>query len=191
MFIDLIIILLVLGCLAALYLVKTQAKNPSALSIENSKSIKNMSEHLEKIDAELAEINRGMDQIAEAHNKVRVGISDYGDKITANKQEIDNLKSRSDQNDKIMVENMNKMNDKLKAIPRLVERKLSVMNRPVTVQLAPQKTIGYERIVQRDKKKYKQMIFKTQPLKEKKTDKYKMPMPGIKEARDKIVEAGL
>jgi septal ring factor EnvC (AmiA/AmiB activator) len=193
---EMAILLCIVASLVLMYFVKKRADLPSRETIEISKSVESIFNHIDEIEAQQKSVAEDIEALESSIQDQKFDFNKrFEAAIDGLNRQIDDCQdhlARIRSNDQVFAENQKALNDKLKAVPRLIDRKLKLFNRPVSVTIEPQKTVGYERIVQKKGQRYKQMIFKTRPIHEDKPEKpKKFNMPGVKEAKGKIVEAGL
>lgn len=185
MSIELGILVAIVLCLILLWGVKKQSDKTDKLSLlnaENIEALQNETENLHKqlLSDDFVRVN----QFKEWRESFSKEVNNFAE----------NLKKRVDEGGEDLVECRDHLerlqkNDQVfvSQIASLNNRMSDLLSKPIKIEFPEMKSVGVSRVIKRDGKYYKQEVIKHKRLKS--DDKFNMP--GIKEAKDKIVEAGL
>jgi len=197
MVLDMIILGLIVATLVVIFWVKGYSEKPSKVSLSNEASIRDMSGHLNEHDEAIKSIEGKLDELD-------TGLEEIDNFAKANKAEIDTVKeARGKIEDRIerLEAVVAELSERVQSVPREMSFKIQALKESIPMEIQNAKFISkswidYERreVTGRNGKRIERMVpVRKQYMKSihPKTKRSKFNMPGVREAKDQIVEAGL
>ena len=181
------ILMLMMGCLAMLYIVKSESRKPSEQTMELVKSVESVFVHIGDIEKTEKEFRERIEEL----EKQIGGFDRRQASVEVQMQEYDGDLDQAHEHLSRVREQLANIKDYDKRLATALEKKFSHFEKNINVKLHETKTIGYERIVKDSKgRRVKQMVYKTRPYTPKEKEK-KYNMPVVKESKFAMDNAGL
>lgn len=202
--IYILIIIAVVSAVAALSLTVLKASRPSQMSEANSASIRDMGLHLDQIEQWKVRFQQDIRNSITDNQKLKGQLDDLEDVVAANKLEIDRLSgAKTKLSDRIerLEAVVAGLSERVQNMPREMSIRMQAIKDSIPVEIRNAKFVSkswmdYERreVTGRNGKRIQKMVpVRKQLMKsvEPRAKKSRFQMPGVKAAKDQIVEAGL
>jgi septal ring factor EnvC (AmiA/AmiB activator) len=191
MFIDAILISLIGACVVAVYLVKVNSEKPGVEVRELMKSVKSVQLHLTDLDDTNREQDKSLLNLIETSNSHIEAIKDLNTQskeLVKDMDEIQDHLSKLRDSDQYLDKRFLELAQRVDLIDLDLTKTNKILARPINVRLGPMKSESHTMIVKRKGRvPYKKTIQLTKPYEK----KSKFNMPGVKESKVVMEEAGL